>query len=250
MKNLKILTFAILLIGMSLTSCKKDADQQFQNAGNQQNQQDARAINKEKLFERSITVYNADKTNGTTLRFRAASKDLLDKMPLDNMEFTLVKNPKSPTNATSVDAPTISDNAGYSAFSGKDASQLQSTNDKQILPKDGIQIDLPNLAKTESISLQVKSKNFNKGPSEAATYYYKFYFRDWAHKIQVNNYYSTSLIVYFDYWYSTKWYYSGYGYTLYNGGWAWYRNCSRIVGAEVYYQYYHNFTVYYWSNCQ
>ena len=80
MKNFKILTLGILLVGMQLTSCKKDVDQQFQNNGNQQLQPDAQAINTEKLFDRSITVYNAEKTNSTTIRFRAASKELLDKM--------------------------------------------------------------------------------------------------------------------------------------------------------------------------
>jgi hypothetical protein len=250
MKNSKILLFGILLVGMHLTSCKKDADQPpIQNGTNQQIQPDNQAQNKVNLFEKSITVYSADKTNSTTLRFRAASKDLLDKMPLDNIEFTLVKNPESPKNAAGVDAPAISDNAGYSGYSGNDASLLQGTNEKQVLPKDGIEIDLPNLTQTESVSLQVKSKNFNKGPSTAATYYYNFYYRSWGHKIQVNNYYSTPLSVYFDYWYYPYWYYSGYHYTLYNGGWAWYRNCSNIVGAEVYHQSSYSYVVYYWSSC-
>src|SRR4051794_36440438 len=59
MKNLKILTFGILLVGMA--SCKKDVDQQLQKSANPQLQQDALAENKGKLFEKSITVYNADK---------------------------------------------------------------------------------------------------------------------------------------------------------------------------------------------
>src|SRR4051812_14880938 len=61
MKNLKILTFGILLVGMA--SCKKDVDQQLQNGANQQLQQDVLAENKGKLFEKSITIYNANKTN-------------------------------------------------------------------------------------------------------------------------------------------------------------------------------------------
>jgi hypothetical protein len=238
MKNLKILTFGILLIGMSLTSCKKDADQQFQNAGNQQLQPDAQAQNKEKLFERSITVYNADKTNSTTLRFRAASKELLDKMPLDNTEFTLVKAPESAPEAKGVDAPAISDDKGYSAFSGKDASQIQNTNEKQVLPKDGIMIDLPSLPKTKAFSIEVKSKTLNNSATaQAASYsYYTFWYKSGYSKIQVTNLaYNNPIGVYFYYWYYPYWYYSGYHFTLYQNGWATYWYCNRTVGTYVYY---------------
>src|SRR6059058_3215138 len=87
MKNLIILLFGILLVSMHLTSCKKDADQQVKL--------NTPAGNKENLFEKSITIYNADKTNSTTLRFRAASKEALENAALDKIEFTLVKNPES-----------------------------------------------------------------------------------------------------------------------------------------------------------
>lgn len=153
MKNLKVFTFSILLVGMHLTSCKKDADQQLQPG--------TPAGNKEKLFEKSLTIYNADKSNSTTLRFRAASKVQLDKMALENIEFTLVEIPVSATEATGMAASTLPGDEGSSVFSNKDASQSQSTNEKLVLPEDGIQVDLPFEPKTKSISIQVKSKDLN-----------------------------------------------------------------------------------------
>jgi hypothetical protein len=189
MKNLKILMFGILLVGMHLTSCKKDADQQFQNAGNQQSQPDAQAQSKEKLFQKSITIYNADKTKSTILRFSAVKKELLDKMSLNNTEFTLVKNPESATEATGVDAPAISDDEGYSAYSNKDVSQ--STNDKQVLPEDGIMLDFPSLSKTESIAIDVKSKDLNSTKDQAASSYSYVTYYTGGRKIQVTNLYSS-----------------------------------------------------------
>jgi len=251
MKNLKILTFGILLIGMSLTSCKKDADQQFQNTGNQQLQPDAQAKNKEKLFERFITIYNADKTTSTTLRFRADSKEKLDKIPLQNLEFTLAKAPESAPEAKGVDAPAIADDKGYSAFSGKDASQIQGTNEKLGSPKDGIQIDLPSWPKSKPFSIDVKSKNLNKEQASAAAsyWYYSFFYISGYSKIQVTNYaYNNPLAVYF-YNYYWGWNYSGYAYTLYYYGWARYWYCYRTVGAGVYYNPGYYYRVTYWPSC-
>jgi hypothetical protein len=253
MKNLKILTFGILLIGMSLTSCKKDADQQFQNAGNQQLQPDAQAQNKEKLFERSITIYNADKTTSTTLRFRAASKEQLDKMALENIEFTLVKTPESAKEATGVAASTLPGDEGYAAYSGKDASQLQSTNEKQVLPADGIQIDLPSLPKTESISIEVKSKDLNKEQAAAAScalvantfHYIKGY-----HKIKVTNQGDCQIVVSFYHknllgaWVSVA-----SGIVLNQNGWTQYSNCTWTVAATVSHATAISYVVSYFKSC-
>jgi len=252
MKNLKIFSFGILLIGMCMTSCKKDADQQFQNAGNQQRQPDDLAQNKEKLFEKSITIYNADKTNSTTLRFRAASKDQLDKIPLDNLEFTLAKTPESAPEAKGVDAPAISDNAGYSDYSNTAASQIQNANEKLASPQKGIQIDLPSWSKTKPFSIEVKSKTLNNTAKDqaAASYsYYSFFYISGYHKIQVTNLaYNSPLSVYF-YNYYYGWHYSGYAWTLYYNGWARYWYCSRTVGAGVYYNPGYWYRINYYPSC-
>jgi predicted DNA binding CopG/RHH family protein len=244
MKNLKILTFGILLVGMA--SCKKDVDQQLQNGANQQLQQDALAQNKGKLFEKSITIYNADKTNSTTLRFRAASKEQLDKMPLANLEFTLVKTPESSTNATDVTASNIAGDEGYSASSRKDAAQ--NTNARQGAPEDAIQVDLPFESKTESVSIQVKSKDLNKQQASPSTLSYKFYYISGYHRIKVTNYSYKPIYVYF-YKYNGGWIYSGYSYELFQNTYAYYSNCTRTVGAEVDYPYTHNYVVNFYRSC-
>jgi len=246
MKNLKILAFGILLAGMNLTSCKKDVDQQLQNGANQQLQQDAQIQNKGKLFEKSLTVYNADKTNSTTLRFRADSKEKLDKMQLENLEFTLVKTSESATNATDVTASNIAGDEGYSASSRTGAAQ--NTNARQGSPEDAIQVDLPFEPKTESVSIQVKSKDLNKQQASPSTLSYKFYFISGDHRIKVTNYSYKPIYVYF-YKYNGGWIYSGYSYELFQNTYAYYSNCNRTVGAEVDYPYTHNYVVNFYKSC-
>jgi len=230
MKNSKIIIFSILLVGIYLTSCKKDADQQLQ--------QGTPAGNKEKLFEKSLIIYNADKTNSTTLRFRAASKELLDKMPLENTEFTLVETPDSATEATGVAAATIPSDEGSSGYSNKDASMLQSTNEKQVFPEDAIQVDLPFAPKTKPISIQVKSKSLNSEQAVAAPCNLGrliIYHPGRFHHIKVTNLNICPILVYF---YHKdllgNWIFSGFSYNLSKSWSAWYFNPTWVVGANVY----------------
>src|SRR5690349_12596804 len=134
MKNLKILTFGALLIGIFITSCKKDVDQQPQQFASTENQDNA--------VEKSVKIYNADKTNSTTLRFRAASKEILDKMP--NVEFTLATNPEVDTKATGKVAPTLATDEGLSGYIDNGAALLPQGINKAF-PKDAIQVELPSL---------------------------------------------------------------------------------------------------------
>jgi len=253
MKNLKIPMFGILMACLYLTSCKKDADLQHQ--------QDTPAENKEKLFEKSLPVFNADKTNSTTLRFRAASQELLDKMQLENTEFTLVETPVLTNEAARPATRSTGGDEGSANYSDKDASPLNaslpnSSNEKQVLPEDAIQIDFPLEPKTKSFSLEVKTKGLNNGTTRSATeqattayYYSKFYFINGWHRIKVTNLMSSSPIAVYFYNYYFGWYYSGYAFTLYNyggGGQDW--HCSRTVGATVYSYYYHHYYVNYYSS--
>src|SRR4051812_40292748 len=139
MKNLKIFTFGFLLIGLYLTSCKKDVDQQLQ--------QSTPAENKENLFEKSLTVYSADKTSSTILCFRAASKELLDKMSLEDMEFTLDKAPELSSDASDLAAPATTEDAGFSNYSKGGALLPQSLTERMQIPTDAIQVELPSLPK-------------------------------------------------------------------------------------------------------
>lgn len=240
--------FGILLVGV-LTSCKKDADRQTQ--------QGTTPENKAKVFEKSLTVYNADKTNSTTLRFRAASKEQLDNMALENMEFTLVKTPESATEATGVAAATIPGDEGSSVFSNKDASPSQSTTEKQVLPDDGIQVDLPFELKTKPISIQVKSKDLNNGTAARAlandctpvTCDYHWIQGD--NKIKVTNNDDCPITVYFSHknaW--GNWVPATGGLNLNQNGWASYCNPLWTVRVKICHPTYgSSYVVTYYPSC-
>ena len=257
MKNLKFLSFGILIVSMSLTSCKKDADLNLKAAPTQ---------NAQKVFERSLTVYNADKTNSTILRFSAASQELLND--IDKSEFTLVETPDAADEAGRAATKTTTGDEGSADYSDKDASmidaglpnasQLNKANEKPVLPEDGIQIDLPLEMKTKSFSLQVKSKDLNNSTTSSATqqvapsssyYASRFYYISGYHRIKVTNYMAYSPVAVYFYNYRYGWNYSGYAFKLGYNTYARYQHCSRTVGARVYYNYYHNFTVKYYPYC-
>jgi hypothetical protein len=234
MKNLKIFTFGILVVGMHLTSCKKDVDQQLQ--------QSTPAENKENVFEKSVTVYNADKTNNTTLRFRAVSKEQLDKM--SNVEFTLIKNPEVDPKAIELIAPTIAGDEGFSGYLDKGASLLPQGMNK-ALPKDAIQIELPNLPSVGSSALEMTSKD--ESVTAAST---TFYFVSGYHRIQVTNRHTRPIIVDFYSFAGGLWRYSGFSYKLFQNTFAWYQHCTRTVGADVTYPTQFRFKVTYTPFCQ
>jgi hypothetical protein len=246
MKNLKIFMFGILMVSLHLTSCKKDAELQ--------SKQDAPAENKEKLVETSLTVYNANKTTSTTLRFRAASQEQLDHAGLENLEFTLVKTPEAAAEARDLPASAIAGDEGSSGYSNTNANLANSADEKQVSLEDGIQVDLPLLAKTENVSIEVKSKDLNNGSISSATeqaavtLYYKFWYKSGYHRIKVTNLHKNPIYPYYYYYYN-YWHYTGYHYKLYKYGWAWYRNCYRTTGAKVYYPYYHYYRVDFYKYC-
>ncbi|HYO06645.1 MAG TPA: hypothetical protein VER14_06655 [Phototrophicaceae bacterium] len=269
MKNLKFLSFGILMVSLSLTSCKKEADLQAEQAAPSQNNQ--------QVFERSLTVYNADKTTSTTLRFSAASKELLND--IDNTEFTLVETPEADDEAGRPATKTTTGDDGSADYSDEgvsrldaslpnlpnasqpiaglpNASQLNRANEKPVLPEGGIQIDLPSDMKTKPFSLQVKSKDLNNSTTssatqQAATSYYasRFYYISGYHRIKVTNYMAYSPVAVYFYNYRYGWNYSGYAFKVGYYQYARYQHCTRTVGARVYYNYYRNFTVRYYPYC-
>ena len=274
MKKLTSLSFGILMVSLSLTSCKKEADLQPEQTSPPQNDQ--------QVFERSLTVYNADKTNSTTLRFSAASKELLND--IDNTEFTLVETPEADDEAGIPATKITTDDDGSSDYSKGDVSKLDAAlpnvsqpnasqpiaglpngsqlnsraNEKPVLPEGGIQIDLPVEMKTKSFSLQVKSKDLNKSTTSSATqqvapsssyYASRFYYISGYHRIKVTNYMAYSPVAVYFYNYRYGWNYSGYAFKLGYYQWARYQRCTRTVGARVYYNYYRNFTVRYYPYC-
>jgi hypothetical protein len=167
---------------------------------------------------------------------------------LEDLEFTLVKTPEAATEARDLVASTIPGDEGSSGFSDKNASLLpNSTNEKQVLPEDAIQVDLPFEPKIGSISIDVKSKDLSKEQVAAAAYY-KFYYTSGYHRIKVTNFHIRPIIVDF-YSYANGWKYSGYSYKLYQNTYAWYSNCSRTVGAGVTYPFYHNYKVNFYPSC-
>jgi len=218
---------------MYLTSCKKDVDQQFQ--------QSTPSENNAKVFEKSLTVYSADKTNSTTLRFRAASKEQLDKMR--NVEFTLVTQPELPAE-TELTAPAIKGEEGISSYA-KGATLLPtSITTKPALPENAVQIEAPYLPKISSMALNVVSKDESVVNDLSAFFYVSGY-----HRIKVTNNHFRSIGVDF-YNYFNGWHYSGFSFELFQNQFAWYQHCTRTVGAQVFYVRAHNFTVRYVLFCR
>ena len=235
MKNLKILLFGTLLVGMHLTSCKKEVNQQLQ--------QGTPSENKANVFEKSLTVYSADKTNSTTLRFRAASKEQLDKMR--NVEFTLVTQPELPAEAE-LTAPAIKGEEGFSSYA-KGATLLPtSITTKPALPPNAIQVDLPQMPKVADMALNVASVDEAVGgPADITVFYYRSNY----HRIRVTNFHPRSIIVDF-YNYFNGWHYSGFSYQLFQNTYAWYQHCTRTVGADVTHGNRYNYVVRFVRFCQ
>jgi len=233
MKNLKILTFGIVLVGMHLTSCKKEVDQQLQ--------QGTPSENKAKVFEKSLTIYSQDKTLSTTLRLQAP-RELLDKVDLSKINFTLAKDQEL-TLPEKV-APTLATDEGLSGFT-TEASLLPSTV-KPALPPNAIQVDLPQMPKVADMALHVVSVDEAVGgPADITVFYYRSNY----HRIRVTNYHPRSIIVDF-YNYFNGWHYSGFSYQLFQNTYAWYQHCTRTVGADVTHGNRYNYVVRFVRFCQ
>jgi hypothetical protein len=251
MKRFRISLFALAFTGLFVTSCQKDdvkttpAAQTTVAPENTQNKP-ITADKDAQLFERSLKVFDAGKTIGATLRFKSANKELLAKMPVEQFEFKLTK----------AEAPGISQkkpassSLGLANFSDQNANRQLQGKDELKNAKDVVYVDLVTDTKAEAMTVEIKSKALNGRQDKvdltaAALFPYgtRLFFQGsyWWHFLQINNLASTPLQVYFYYnscIFGTCWSYSGYSYTLYKNGWAWYRNCTRGVAAYIYVDYY------------
>ncbi|MEO6001073.1 MAG: hypothetical protein ABIN89_29760 [Chitinophagaceae bacterium] len=240
---MQVLKFSLLALSLStlfLASCKKEAKVAPPEG------------NTTKLFARTLKVYNADGTNSATLRFQSLSEELLSSIALDKFDFTLVKTPAQSTG----DLNNLSTTSqGTLNFSEKNTNREPGNGDV-LQPSDKvIYINMVADAKTTSISIEVKSKKIDDArgnrDNSIQTLYpagVQVFFHgatSW-HKVQIDNLSYNALNVSFYYnscdgnvcstngdLKGTFTQYSGYNYTLYNNGWAWYSKCSRAVGTLI-----------------
>ena len=251
--QLRLSLWALFFTGLFLCSCKKEAKVAPRNE----------TITN--LYARTLKVYDADGANSATLRFQSLSNELLESIALDMFDFTLVKTPTPASdnldNLSTSSLDTLN-------FSEKNTNRETSSVDELKQSDSVIYVDLVSDANTQSISIEVKNKSNNIANSTRTLYPsgVQVFFHgstDW-HRIQIDNLSFNALNVSFYYnscegnlcstngdLKGTFTQYSGYYYTLYNNGWAWYSKCSRAVGALItvapntYYRY--RWTA--WRNC-
>ncbi|MEI6950880.1 hypothetical protein V9K67_27115, partial [Paraflavisolibacter sp. H34] len=228
---------------MYLTSCQKDHDQVMDtpvaaNSTKANNPgSDPAAIKMkepEKLFERTLKVFDASKTKSTTLRLRASSQKTLDGLNLDDMQFTLVQTPSNLLQQSA--APTSSKEKGGTLFSQLGATKDSKKAEDLKIPDNAIMMDFPNEATNAPVSIEVSSKakaNLSSADPAAqalATSYLYLSGTNW-HRVQVTNLGTNAIYSAFYYHYFGYKYYSGYAYTLYQNGWSYYYNCNYSVGV-------------------
>jgi hypothetical protein len=247
MKTLKFFIFQIVTLGIILSSCKNDSEVIPEN--NSANV----------MHERTLTIQDADRKESVALRFRSSSKELLDDMPIESFDFTLVK----------VSSPAANNSVGQVSSSGshEENYSLGSAHQKRDgdvgiqrptklsdsepvkRPQNIVWVDLVSNKKNQSFSVEVKNKTSNNGritsllPVGTEVFFHGS--GSW-HRIHIDNLSSYPLHVGFYYnscvgnicetsggvnGVFTK--YSGYSYTLYQNGWAWYSNCNKGVGAMI-----------------
>lgn len=226
--------FGIILVGMHLASCKKDVKQQVQQA--------TPSENKAQLFEKSLTVYSADKALSTTLHIKAATPELLNKV--SSMKFTLSANVQAPKSQVT----TLPADEGIAAFSkGVTLLPHNVSTPKPDLSEKAIQIEAPDLPKVANMALNVSSADeaVAAGPADIEAFFY----RSGWHYIEVLNRHRRSIGVDFYSFFRGQWRYSGYSFELFRNQSAWFQHCSRTVGADVFYVAAHNFTVFYVHFC-
>lgn len=258
MKALKFSMYALFLTGVFLTSCKKETKVAKPDESTN------------KLYARTLKIYDADHINSATLRFQSSSNDLLAAMPLEDVDFTLVVTPEpSANNAADL---TASSSFGTVSLSERNTNQTPSSVDELQKSDKVIFVDLVSAPTSKSLSIEVKSKapandSRTSRTSSVNTFYppgVKMFFYGAAHwrKVHIDNLSSSKINVSFYYnscegnicqtngdLKGTFTKYSGYSYNLYLNGWAWYSNCSKGVGALVAADpgYWFRWTA--WSNC-
>lgn len=256
MKALKISAFALLVSGMFLTSCQKDRDEVMDTppAANSSKAADPSSLKikePEKLFERTLKVFDAGKTKSTTLRLRASSKQTLDRLNLDNMEFTLVNTPASVLQQKGNPGTALKQGATLASKQG--ATRDAKTPDELKIPDNAIVMDFPFEAKNTPVSIEVSSKpgkaaQLSTDAQAMATSYLYLSGSNW-HRIQVTNLGYNAIYAAFYYHYWGYKYYSGYAYTLYQNGWSYYYNCSYSVGVNLTFYGAYRYRYTWWSTC-
>ena len=244
MKTSKFSFLILCLLWLFSTACtKKEANEITPISKNSPDLQEL--VN---MHQRSIVITDTDGQNAT-LRFSSTSKELLDKMPLNDFTFKVVETPASVLNQVDEMASSTSD-LGQMNLSSKLARKNAA--DQFVKPTPVIWVDLVSNTKKQALSIEVESKApTNQSNARTQTLYpngTQVFFRgstSW-HRIQIDNLSANALNVSFYYnscdgnicqtngdLKGTFTKYSGYSYTLYYGGWAWYRNCNRAVGALI-----------------
>jgi hypothetical protein len=254
MNALKISVFTLLLSGMYLTSCQKNQDQVADTPANSSKAPDQNSIKikePEKLFERSVKVFDAAKTKSATLRLRASSQQTLDRMNLQDMEFTLVN---TPANLQQQASPGTSLKQGAALASKQGATRNVKSAEDLKIPDNAIVMDFPDAAANAPVSIEVSSKakadkvTADPGAQSLSYAYLYLYGSNW-HRVQVTNlgYNPIYSSFYYHYWGSK--YYSGYAYTLRQNGWSYYYNCSYAVGVNLTFYGAYRYRYTWWANC-
>jgi hypothetical protein len=200
------------------------------------------------MYHRALTVKDTDGQEAT-LKFSSTNKELLDKMPLHDFTFKVVPTPAHALNMAEEEdfGPSLLEQMDLSP---KLALKEEAASRQKANPV--IWIDLISNTKKKALSIEVESKALvNRQAARSQTLYpdgTQVFFRgstSW-HRIQIDNLTYNALQVAFYYnscdgnicqtngdLKGTFTRYSGYNFTLYYNGWAWYRNCNRAVGALI-----------------
>lgn len=233
----KVVLLAAVAISMVLASCEQEVP----------------TLEKDKVFKRTITLTDESGENQAHITFKAHSEQLLDG--LNPAEFKLVPiYETSEDNSVKTDEPSLADSTA--------------TIETEVKAEDILAIEVETVRQAaNTVALALDWKREKKDVERRDLYppglHIAFYTTGAARRYQINNYTYNPLKVSFYYDSCNNGYctsagilgsiskYSGYSYTLYNDGWAWYYNCDRQVGVLVDGGFiYYNYRWTWWSNCR